>query len=246
MKPLGAHGADLLCGPRVLRAAALAFACAAAFLVGYHWSDSSPRLLFFSSTASSSSSPLLSTGSPSVAVSPNANLSFDPSLIPTPAASTPPASPTANASPPPSLPPPPPPLRTPPPPARLGIVGEDGAMRDDFDVVVGGANDTDLAATDEALPQEPTDAGPAVGSRVRIGRFPVCPESMREYIPCLDNEEEIRRLPSTERGERFERHCPAKDKGLSCLVPAPKGYKAPIPWPRSRDEVRIGVLSFTF
>lgn len=110
-------------------------------------------------------------------------------------------------------------------------------MRDDFDVGGGGANDTDLAATDEALPQEPTDAGPAVGSRVRIGRFPVCPESMREYIPCLDNEEEIRRLPSTERGERFERHCPAKDKGLSCLVPAPKGYKAPIPWPRSRDEV---------
>ncbi|KAJ9553423.1 hypothetical protein OSB04_017468, partial [Centaurea solstitialis] len=44
-------------------------------------------------------------------------------------------------------------------------------------------------------------------------------------------------VKSTEKGEKFERHCPEKDKGLACLVPAPKGYKAPIPWPRSRDEV---------
>jgi hypothetical protein len=109
-------------------------------------------------------------------------------------------------------------------------------MRDDFDVGNVGANDTDLA-TDEAAPQEPAELAGGGGPRVRIGRFPVCPESMREYIPCLDNQEEIRRLPSTERGERFERHCPAKDNALSCLVPAPKGYKAPIPWPQSRDEV---------
>ncbi|AQK99461.1 dehydration-responsive protein-related [Zea mays] len=110
-------------------------------------------------------------------------------------------------------------------------------MQDDFDIGNVGANDTDLA-TDETAPQEPSDVGASGGPpRVRIERFPVCPESMREYIPCLDNEDDIKRLPSTERGERFERHCPAKDKGLSCLVPAPNGYKAPIPWPRSRDEV---------
>ncbi|KAL5656546.1 hypothetical protein ACJX0J_035865, partial [Zea mays] len=154
---------------------------------------------------------------------------------------TPPASSTPNAWSPPALPPPtsapPPPLPPPPPPARLGIVGEDGAMQDDFDIGNVGANDTDLA-TDETAPQEPSDVGASGGPpRVRIERFPVCPESMREYIPCLDNEDDIKRLPSTERGERFERHCPAKDKGLSCLVPAPNGYKAPIPWPRSRDEV---------
>jgi len=112
-------------------------------------------------------------------------------------------------------------------------------MQDDFDIGSVGANDTDLV-TDETGPQEPSNGGASGGPlRVRIGRFPVCPESMREYIPCLDNEEEIKRLPSTERGERFERHCPAKDKGLSCLVPAPNGYKAPIPWPRSRDEVSM-------
>ena len=111
-------------------------------------------------------------------------------------------------------------------------------MRDDFDVGSVSANDTDLVTYEEAALQEPGDAGGGSGGpRVRIGRFPLCPESMREYIPCLDNEEEIKRLPSTERGERFERHCPAKDKALSCLVPAPKGYKAPIPWPQSRDEV---------
>uniref|UniRef100_A0A804QV75 Methyltransferase n=1 Tax=Zea mays TaxID=4577 RepID=A0A804QV75_MAIZE len=211
MKALGAHAADLLRGPHLLRAAVFAFAVALAFLVGYHWPNASPRLVFFSSDASSSSP------------------------------STPPASSTPNAWSPPALPPPtsapPPPLPPPPPPARLGIVGEDGAMQDDFDIGNVGANDTDLA-TDETAPQEPSDVGASGGPpRVRIERFPVCPESMREYIPCLDNEDDIKRLPSTERGERFERHCPAKDKGLSCLVPAPNGYKAPIPWPRSRDEV---------
>ncbi|PWZ30397.1 putative methyltransferase PMT12 [Zea mays] len=211
MKALGAHVVDLLRGPHLLRAAVLAFAVAVAFLVGYHWPNAYPRLVFFSSASSSLAS------------------------------STPPASPAPNACPPPSLPPPtpapPPPLLPPPPPARLGIVGEDGAMQDDFDIGSVGANDTDLAS-DETAPQEPSNRGASGGPpRVRIERFLVCPESMREYIPCLDNEEEIKRLPSTERGERFERHCPAKDKGLSCLVPVPKGYKAPIPWPQSRDEV---------
>ncbi|KAK3162454.1 hypothetical protein QOZ80_1BG0089730 [Eleusine coracana subsp. coracana] len=229
-------GADLLRGPQLLRAAALAAALAVAFLVGYHWPDSSPRLVFFSSSAASSHAS--SRSSPSVALSPNANVSFDPSMIPTPAATAPPTSSTANAPPPPAPPPPPLLPSSPPPPARLGIVGDDGAMRDDFDI--GSANDTDLA-TDDAVPQELSNEGAktkdSVRSRIRVPKFPVCPESMREYIPCLDNEEEIKRLPSTERGERFERHCPAKEKALSCLVPAPKGYKAPIPWPRSRDEV---------
>ncbi|KAJ7964569.1 S-adenosyl-L-methionine-dependent methyltransferases superfamily protein [Quillaja saponaria] len=68
-----------------------------------------------------------------------------------------------------------------------------------------------------------------------IGEFN--PESMSEFIPCLDNEEAIRKLKSTEKGERFERHCPEEGRGLNCLVPSPKGYRTPIPWPRSRDEV---------
>lgn len=70
-----------------------------------------------------------------------------------------------------------------------------------------------------------------------IKKFGFCPRGMSEYIPCLDNAEAIRNLESTERGERFERHCPPQGKGLNCLVPPPKGYRSPIPWPKSRDEV---------
>lgn len=71
----------------------------------------------------------------------------------------------------------------------------------------------------------------------KIGKFRVCDESLREYVPCLDNVEVISKLNSTERGENYERHCPEKERGLDCLVPRPKGYKTHIPWPQSRDEV---------
>jgi hypothetical protein len=33
-----------------------------------------------------------------------------------------------------------------------------------------------------------------------------------------------------------ERHCPASERErLRCLVPAPRGYRTPFPWPASRD-----------
>lgn len=81
--------------------------------------------------------------------------------------------------------------------------------------------------------------GEAKPNRFRIKKFGMCPESMREYIPCLDNADAIKKLESTERGEKFERHCPEKGNGLNCLVPPPRGYRQPIPWPRSRDEVLL-------
>ncbi|KAL2525828.1 putative methyltransferase PMT11 [Abeliophyllum distichum] len=65
----------------------------------------------------------------------------------------------------------------------------------------------------------------------------MCPESMGEYIPCLDNNEAIKKLNSTQKGELFERHCPEKGKELNCLIPTPKGYRTPIHWPKSRDEM---------
>ncbi|KAJ8529194.1 hypothetical protein K7X08_036029 [Anisodus acutangulus] len=34
-----------------------------------------------------------------------------------------------------------------------------------------------------------------------------------------------------------ERHCPPQEKKLHCLIPAPKGYVTPFPWPKSRDYV---------
>lgn len=62
-----------------------------------------------------------------------------------------------------------------------------------------------------------------------VGKYQVCKESLKDYIPCWDNEQEITRV------DKYERHCP--QKGLECLVRPPKGYEAPIPWPRSRDQV---------
>ena len=114
---------------------------------------------------------------------------------------------------------------------------ENGVMTDEFEVgeydpnvVENRNNETKVVEADK-------------GVTVRVPKFEICPVSMREYIPCLDNEEAIKGLKSTEKGEKFERHCPDKDKELNCLVPAPKGYKTPIPWPRSRDEVTFSLAN---
>lgn len=106
---------------------------------------------------------------------------------------------------------------------------ENGTMTDDFEV-----GDFDPGVEENWGSENKTEV---VEARAVVKKFRRCEKSMREYIPCLDNVEAIRRLNSTEKGERFERHCPEKGKGLNCLVPAPKGYRTPIPWPRSRDEV---------
>lgn len=58
-----------------------------------------------------------------------------------------------------------------------------------------------------------------------------------DYIPCLDNLQAIRKLPSTEHYEHRERHCP--HEAPTCLVPLPEGYRQPIKWPRSRGQVYL-------
>ncbi|KAK4480254.1 hypothetical protein RD792_013320 [Penstemon davidsonii] len=208
------------------------------FYFGKHFSDnsSSHQLVFFSSPEGASSS--------SIALSPNLNKTLDISslLNDTVTANTGDGknqkqtlSPPPALTPPPSPPPPPPP---PPPPAvqRMGVLDENGRMTDDFEVgeydpeVVenwGKANESEGLGSD----------GEGDRVRVKVKKFPICEESMREYIPCLDNEEAIKKLNSTEKGEKYERHCPEKGKELNCLIPSPKGYKTPIPWPKSRDEV---------
>lgn len=63
--------------------------------------------------------------------------------------------------------------------------------------------------------------------------FPPCDMSFSEYTPCQD----------PVRGRKFdrnmlkyrERHCPAKEELLNCLIPAPPKYKTPFKWPQSRD-----------
>lgn len=109
-------------------------------------------------------------------------------------------------------------------------MNENGTMSDDFET---GEYDPDLVETE----WNGNTNGTEVTKSVKIRRYQMCAERMREYIPCLDNVDAIKQLKSTDKGERFERHCPLNGTGLNCLVPAPKGYKTPIPWPRSRDEV---------
>ncbi|KAI8540135.1 hypothetical protein RHMOL_Rhmol09G0238700 [Rhododendron molle] len=56
-----------------------------------------------------------------------------------------------------------------------------------------------------------------------------------DYIPCLDNFKAIKALKSLRHMEHRERHCP--EPSPRCLVPLPRGYRVPVPWPRSRDMV---------
>lgn len=116
-------------------------------------------------------------------------------------------------------------------------------MSDDFEV---GDFDPELVDNWVNETQLETEESSASAPQFTIKKFGLCPRTMSEYIPCLDNVEAIRKLKSTKRGERFERRCPEEGRGLNCLVPAPKGYRTPIPWPKSRDEVFLPSNSLLF
>lgn len=125
----------------------------------------------------------------------------------------------------------------------MGVIDENGVMRDNFEV-----GEVDSNAVEEWESENRTESveGESGSGKFSVKKFRVCAMSMRDYIPCLDNVEAIRKLESSEKGEKFERHCPDKDHGLNCLVPSPKGYRTPIPWPRSRDEVwNLAVIPVT-
>jgi hypothetical protein len=64
-------------------------------------------------------------------------------------------------------------------------------------------------------------------------------EGAQDYIPCLDNSKAIEALPSTKLFQHRERHCPSEEDLPKCLVPLPKGYKKPIQWILSRDQVHL-------
>lgn len=65
--------------------------------------------------------------------------------------------------------------------------------------------------------------------------FPRCDLKYSEYTPCEDTKRSVR----FERARLIyrERHCPMMDEKLGCLIPAPPGYKNPLPWPKSRELV---------
>lgn len=65
--------------------------------------------------------------------------------------------------------------------------------------------------------------------------FKPCKARYTDYTPCHDQ----KRAMSFSRDNMIyrERHCPREEEKLHCLIPAPKGYVTPFPWPKSRDYV---------
>ncbi|OMP03059.1 putative S-adenosyl-L-methionine-dependent methyltransferase protein [Corchorus capsularis] len=78
-----------------------------------------------------------------------------------------------------------------------------------------------------------------VDDGVILKSFPVCDDRHSELIPCLDRNfiYQTRLKLDLAVMEHYERHCPMPEKRFNCLIPPPHGYKIPIKWPKSRDEV---------
>ncbi|CAL0331221.1 unnamed protein product [Lupinus luteus] len=71
------------------------------------------------------------------------------------------------------------------------------------------------------------------GSKPKV--FKPCHARYTDYTPCQDQRRAMA-FPRENMNYR-ERHCPQEEKKLHCLIPAPKGYVTPFPWPKSRDYV---------
>ncbi|PIA45413.1 hypothetical protein AQUCO_01700746v1 [Aquilegia coerulea] len=69
--------------------------------------------------------------------------------------------------------------------------------------------------------------------------YPVCDDRHSDLIPCLDRHliYQMRLKLDLNLMEHYERHCPQPERRFNCLIPPPPGYKVPVKWPRSRDEV---------
>ncbi|KAL5071111.1 hypothetical protein RYX36_021998 [Vicia faba] len=139
-------------------------------------------------------------------------------------------------------PPPPPPPRQPkpfilpplPPLHRIGLIDQNGVMTDNFTV----GNDDSLLNWNwnSSNNNESVLVGKEVD--VVVNKYKICDDvKMVDYIPCLDNAQDIAKLNASEKGEKYERHCPQQEKALNCIVPRPKGYKKHILWPQSRDQI---------
>lgn len=69
--------------------------------------------------------------------------------------------------------------------------------------------------------------------------IPVCDLRYSELIPCLDRNlmYQMKLKLNLSIMEHYERHCPPPERRFNCLIPPPTGYKIPIRWPASRDQV---------
>ncbi|CAK9158674.1 unnamed protein product [Ilex paraguariensis] len=65
--------------------------------------------------------------------------------------------------------------------------------------------------------------------------FEPCSDRYIDYTPCQD---QMRAMTFPRENMNYrERHCPPEEEKLHCLIPAPKGYVTPFPWPKSCDFV---------
>ncbi|PWZ41495.1 putative methyltransferase PMT15 [Zea mays] len=87
-----------------------------------------------------------------------------------------------------------------------------------------------------------TAEGVEAEGALRHRNYEACPAKYSEYTPCEDVERSLR-FPRDRLVYR-ERHCPAAGERLRCLVPAPKGYRNPFPWPASRDVACCDIIEF--
>ncbi|KAL8104896.1 putative methyltransferase PMT8 [Apium graveolens] len=101
---------------------------------------------------------------------------------------------------------------------------------------LGGDEDTDGNKQDESSFKLGLDDGEA---GIVPKSFPVCDDRHSELIPCLDRNliYQTRLKLDLSLMEHYERHCPMPERRFNCLIPPPPGYKVPIKWPVSRDEV---------
>ncbi|BAT74521.1 probable methyltransferase PMT2 [Vigna umbellata] len=65
--------------------------------------------------------------------------------------------------------------------------------------------------------------------------FKPCAARYTDYTPC-QHQKRAMTFPRENMIYR-ERHCPTEEEKLKCMIPAPKGYVTPFPWPKSRDYV---------
>ncbi|KAF5734693.1 S-adenosyl-L-methionine-dependent methyltransferases superfamily protein [Tripterygium wilfordii] len=73
------------------------------------------------------------------------------------------------------------------------------------------------------------------GSESEVREIKPCDDHYIDYTPCQD---QMRAMTFPRENMNYrERHCPPEEEKLHCLIPAPKGYVTPFPWPTSRDYV---------
>lgn len=112
----------------------------------------------------------------------------------------------------------------------MGVLDGSGVMTEDFKV-----GELDPGFEEDSLNDTFSSVSGGGGVREKVEKYKMCDVRMVDYVPCLDNVKAVKKYKESLRGEKYERHC--KGMGLKCLVPPPKGYRRPIPWPKSRDEV---------